>query len=409
VKLVSFLLAAVQGLGAVEVAPASEKRGVVFLEQRLKEDPDDFIAANQLGERYLQILRSTGEDRYLTLAKNAAEASLRSVPAEANAGGLALRARVALAGHRFANARDDARKLAELQPGKIAPRLILGDALLELGEYGEAAALFEKLRAEDAAAVDIESRSARLALVQGRVDDARAHFNAGLEAARELGIPSPETVAWYCLQLGGLEFRGGNWGEAEKWYNEALKTHPNDSVARDYIAELRGAEKKFHLAISTYRELIAASPRPHLMQALGDIFALDGKADEARAWHEKALAAYMASVDRGEVHYFHHLAGFFADSMPDPAKAVEWAKKDLELRQSIHAWDALAWAQYKAGQLDEAKTAIERALATGTKDAHILHHAGMIFMSAGDLARGKAELQRAAASNPRYHSFHVHR
>ena len=109
------------------------------------------------------------------------------------------------------------------------------------------------------------------------------------------------------------------------------------------------------------------------------------------------------------MHFYHHLAGFYADSKEDAAQAVEWARKDLALRRSIYAHDALAWALYKKGDAAEAAAESAKALATGTRDPHLLYHAGMIRMASGDIAGGKAAMQQAAAVNPRFNTFHVHR
>ena len=68
---------------------------------------------------------------------------------------------------------------------------------------------------------------------------------------------------------------------------------------------------------------------PEFMQALGDLYLFDGNIGEAKPWHDRALTAYLASVEHDEVLYFHHLAGFYADSLNDPEKAVEWARRDL--------------------------------------------------------------------------------
>jgi tetratricopeptide (TPR) repeat protein len=114
-------------------------------------------------------------------------------------------------------------------------------------------------------------------------------------------------------------------------------------------------------------------------------------------------------VKAGHVLYFHHLAGFYADSQPDPVQALAWARRDLELRHSLEAWDALAWALYQNNQFPAAVEAIAKALASGTADAHILYHAGLIRMSAGDLTGGKAALRQAVAANPHHAAFHVHR
>jgi hypothetical protein len=65
--------------------------------------------------------------------------------------------------------------------------------------------------------------------------------------------------------------------------------------------------------------------------------------------------------------YYHHLAGLYADSLNEPEKAVEWARKDLALRQNIYAWDALAWAEYRNGNFAEARKACGEAMRTGVK------------------------------------------
>src|SRR5207245_1319428 len=98
---------------AVESSPAvsaSVDSGVVlrFLEDRVKQTPDDVAAQNRLGGLYLSLLRETGSLSYLDLARNCAKASIASVPVELNKGGLMLRTRVEQDSHQFVAARDDA-------------------------------------------------------------------------------------------------------------------------------------------------------------------------------------------------------------------------------------------------------------------------------------------------------------
>ena len=117
----------------------------------------------------------------------------------------------------------------------------------------------------------------------------------------------------------------------------------------------------------------------------------------------------MKSVEQGNAHYFHHLAGFYSDAQENPAEALSWARKDLDVRHSVYAYDALAWALYKNGDYARAAEEMARALALGTQDAHLLFHAGMIFSRGGEVERGRLFLKQAFAVNPRYNSFHVHR
>ena len=64
-------------------------RSNAFLEDRVKQDPDDFVAYNKLAAYYLQNLRETGNIAYLDLTYRAAHALLVAVPMEQNIGGLA--------------------------------------------------------------------------------------------------------------------------------------------------------------------------------------------------------------------------------------------------------------------------------------------------------------------------------
>jgi hypothetical protein len=107
--------------------------------------------------------------------------------------------------------------------------------------------------------------------------------------------------------------------------------------------------------------------------------------------------------------YVHHLAGFYADSKEDPAAALKWAQRDLELRQSAYAWDALAWAQYRHGNIEDAQRSAASALVDGLADPHVLYHAAMINISAGKIGDGQALLKRSAMVNPRFNAFHAHR
>src|SRR4051794_41064527 len=89
-----------------------------FLENRVREDPRDFIAQNNLASRYLDLLQTTGDNTFLAKARLAAEASVASGLPELNRGGLATLARVQLASHQFAFARETATKLCALEPDR---------------------------------------------------------------------------------------------------------------------------------------------------------------------------------------------------------------------------------------------------------------------------------------------------
>ncbi len=380
-----------------------------FLENRVRSDPDDFVAQNQLAARYLDLLRSTGDDAYLAKARRAAEASVASGVPELNNAGLAALARVQLASHQFALACNTARELRRLAPRKSVSFGILGDALLELGDYDEAAAAFDQLAKVEPGSIDSETRLARLALVRGQLDRARQHFSNALRSTKDLTLPMPQVLAWCCVQLGQLYFNRGDWENANKQYQAALAAVPDYWSALEHLAELRAAQQKYLEAITLYEKVIGRIARPELCQALGDLYIFMGKSSEAKTWHDRAATIYLKAAEQGEALYYHHLAGFYSDSVEKPDDALKWARLDLKNRHSIFVHDAMAWALYRDGQFVEAADEMKKALALGTKDSHLFFHASMIATANGDVAEGKAFLRRAAEVNPHYNDFHVHR
>jgi tetratricopeptide (TPR) repeat protein len=387
----------------------ADGRVIRFLEDRIRRDPDDITALNRLAGEYLRRFRRTGDDRDLTLSAGAAAQSLRSVPAAQNSAGLAARARALFAIHDFAAARDMGLQLVEQEPVKRYPLEILGDAQLELGDYDQAANTYAKMEALDDPDVNTQPRLARLALVRGDIAAARQRLESAIEMAHAISPPAPDVVAWCLVQAGQLAFNAGQWEEAERKYLDALKASQEDWPALDHLAELRAAQKRYDESLALYLPLVARVPRPELFQAMGDVYAMMGKADEAKNWRRKAREAYLAAAASGSVQYHHHLAGFYSDAEPDPPEAVRWAKKDLELRHSVYAYDGLAWALYQSGAFKPAAEAMEKALALGTKDAHLLYHASLIYYRAGDGAKARDCLRRAGEANPKFNEFHVHR
>jgi tetratricopeptide (TPR) repeat protein len=389
--------------------PLNRERELRFLEDRVQQDPDDIIAQNWLAEIYLQRVRETGSYEWLRRASEAARRSLASVRAEQNATGLFMQARVEYESHHFAAARDRALALTKIEPGKSRAFALLGDALLEFGDLDQAAAAYEEMQKRKGDPVETETRLARLDLTRGASDSARKHFEKAVETARDLSPPQPEMVAWCLVQLGQLAFNTGQWDAAEKHFQSAIAELPGDTGALEHLGELRAAQEKYDEAILLYEKVIARIPRPEFWQALGDVYAAMGKPAAAATWHTRARDAYLKNAEEGNSHYFHHLAGFFSDTEENSVEALKWARKDLELRHSVAAKDALAWALYRAGEFESAANAAREMLISGRKNAHILFHAGMIFLAAGDPVRGKEVLAEAARANPRHNSFHVHR
>ena len=373
-----------------------------FLENRIKSDPEDFSAHNKLAGLYLQKLRETGDVAFLDLAFRSARASLDSVPDAANSGGLAALVQAEFAAHEFAAARDHAVRLTELEPGKSYPQGMLGDALLELGEYDRAAAAYKKMAQIDKGiSPNSEMKLARLAQLKGDNAGAQKHFTAALTLILNLTAPPRETVAWLRWQLGETAYSVGEYETAEKHYLDALVTFPDYYRAIASLGRVRAARGDSPGAIEQYEKVVRILPDPTYIAALGDLYKLAGHEGDAKKQYELVEQLGRLSELNGEL-YNRQLALFYADHDIKLEEAYRLAAKEYETRRDIYGADALAWMALKAGKLTEAQAAMKDASRLGTKDARLFYHAGMIEKAAGNNARAADYLQKALKLNPAF-------
>jgi len=376
-----------------------------FLEARVKRDPEDFIAHNKLAGQYLQRVRETGDVTYLNLAKRAAHVSLATLPPEQNTGGLTALAQVEYASHDFAAARDHALQLTKLEATKSYPYQILGDALLELGEYDKAEAAFHQMEQlggiQGLTQVAIEQRTARLAALHGDAGGAQRHLANALTIALTLPAPPRETVAWCRWQLGETAFGLGDYASAERHYRDALTTFPDYFRALASLGRVRAAQGDLPGAIEQYQHAVRIVPDPSFIAALGDLYQLSGRDKDAAGQYTLVEKIGRLNELNGTL-YNRQLALFYADHDIKPEAAYENAAREYAVRRDIFGADALAWTALKAGRVAEAQTAIKEALRLGTKDARLFYHAGMIAQAAGDERGAREYLKRASAINPQF-------
>ena len=387
----------------VPAEEAATESAIRFYSERVRRDPEDIHSQNALAEYYLQRVRSSGNEDYLPLALAAARASLNSVEAGRNIGGLAALAHAELANHSFAEARAHALELTRLQPSKSEPYAILGDANLELGNYDEAAAAFREMQSRSEPEVATETRLARLAFLRGSPEEARQHFAAALALLLAQAEPPNETIAWCRWQLGETAFALGEYPTAEHHYRQALETAPNYFRALGAMGRVRAAVGDVPAAIRYYEEATRVVPVADFMAALGDLYQLSGRTKEAAVRYE--LVEQLGEHSR-KVHgtpFDRRVALFYADHDVKTAEGYALARAEWEAgRRDIYGADALAWTALKSGHIPEAQAAMNEALRLGTRDARLFYHAGMIAHAAGDESAAAVYLERALALNPQF-------
>lgn len=379
----------------------NEELSTRFLERRVRLDPQDITALNRLAGLYLRKMRETGSIDYLLLAGKRAGQSLATVPADQNTDALRMLGRVQFESHEFVAAREAGLRLTVIAPDKVGSFALLGDALLELGDYEGAAAAYERMRRLDEGAFDVLCRFGRLSLLQGDPTSAAEHFEAAIQRVADSPEPMPDVTAWCRWQLGEVLFSTGQYEAAERQYSEALSDFPGYFRALGSMGRVRAALGDVPSAISWYQKAIAVFPDPTFVAALGDLDHLSGREREARQQYDLVEKIAKLSAFNG-VLYNRPLAMFFADHGMRPLEAYEAAASEYQVRKDVYGADALAWTALAAGKLSESRTAAQSTLRLGTRDARVLYHCGMIDLAAGDRAAAAKLLGRAIALNPHF-------
>ena len=305
--------------------------------------------------------------------------------------------------HRLAEVKADL-AMAPLLAGRVEGRTLLADIDFQEGRYQESRAALDRL-------LD-EARSwdtlARLAHWHGKMGDPGAADQLYLEAEDDLSAKEMRSFAWLELQRGVLAITHGHYTQAGLHYRRAEAAYPGHWHIDEHMAELLAAEGKYDEAVALFTSVIARAPKPELRQALGELYLFMGRPADAEPCFDAALDEYLASVRQGGVHYYHHLADFYADAREDPAEAVTWARKDLALRSNFSTQGALAWALFKAGDVAESLRFIRQAVGSGVQDAGIFWTASTVSEAAGESAAAARFAAAANAINPHYANFHMH-
>lgn len=365
---------------------------VTFWAARSQRDDLDYLSRTNLGAAHLAVGRRSGDFAAYDTAEIPVRQALDLNPRYSPA--LTTLAAVHLGRHEFPAALAAAKQARDHDPTSVAALAAIGDAHLELGHYDQAAATYETLHRRQPGAAS-EARLARLAFLQGRPDEAIERARRALDLAGTSPDPSySAALATYALDSGDTEL-------AAETAQAALAQAPQSPAAVETLAQVRAAQDQLDQAAALYQRLLRLGPNPGAHSALGDIYTHLGQTDTAQQ-HYLAVESAAQSITTSPVVFDREIALFLANRQTDVHRAVEMAERDFDNRQDIYAYDTLAWTRYQAGDLDGATQAIDQATALGTKDPHLLYHAGLIAAATGNNDQARRYLSEALTINPHF-------
>ncbi len=355
--------------------PQTTDARIAAIEGRLKQAPADAAVRDELAGAFLQKMRETADGVYLERAAKLVALTLQSDASNYEARRRELEIRMQR--HDFREVAVAAEVLSRERPGDSIVWGLLGDARLELGQYDAAAEAYQQM-ADRKPGLASYHRIAYFRFVTG---DAEGAIEL-MEQAIRIGAPAPENLAWCLSDLGSILFKTRDYERAERAYRDALASFPGYHPAQAGLGRVLAAQGNVRQAIRLLAEAQSKAPFPEYTGTLAKLYRKAGEA--AKANREIALLDATDKLEQAAGQATNrNLALVLADLDHKPARALELARAELEVRRDVYTYDALAWALFKNGRLSEAAAAIREALSQKTPEPAFHEHAAAIFAAMG--------------------------
>jgi tetratricopeptide (TPR) repeat protein len=340
-------------------------------------------AIEELGWAYIAKARESFDPGYYKLAEQAALCVESRHPDNPDA--LLLHGHVLHSLHRFKESEAVAHELVAKR-GQPVDYALLGDVLMEQGSLSGAADAYQHM-------MDLQpspqaySRAAHLRWLKG---DLAGAIELMQMAAKSIDSRNPEPTAWANVRLALYELQAGETNKARQFADMALALQSDYAPAllvqgRILLAQNRPAE-----AADALTRAAALNPLPEYEWVLSEAL-------RAANHNEQALAVETKLKQRGARDDPRTYSLFLSTRGEDADAALRLAKSELDTRQDVFTFDALAWASLAAGNVAGARTAMAQALAEGTQDARLFCHAAVIADAAGEVDEAQSWKRKASA------------
>lgn len=377
-------------LNAAHLEKAKQTLGgsIHFWENKLREQPENFVYQSKIAGQYAAWFRLTGEVDKL----HQSDSLLQSVHAQFpdQVGTLQALAANAVTRHSFAEAEAYLRQAYLLGEHKYNSALMLTDVLLERGNFDDAAYFLKET--DSGARFDHLIREMKLHDQRGDLSQAIVCMEKALELARDSG--SKAVLNWSLSNLADMYGHDGRIHKSYETYLEALAANPADLHALKGIAWVAYShDKNTAEARRILRFLQTVHPVPDYDLLLAEIAEYEQKETEAVAF----LEVFMKKAGNpayGNM-YKSYLCALEATETGRPAVALEIAGQEIAERPHPMSYNLLAWATYQNGDPKTALEIVQNQVFERTEEPDALFCSGVIFRENGQKQAARRCLEAA--------------
>jgi tetratricopeptide (TPR) repeat protein len=390
---ISFLLltATLAAAGTPGLEPGTASR-IASAESQITRNPTQAEGHTALALALVKAARATDRPEYLQRAESAVADALRIAPDdfEAHKAEVVIR----LAEGRYTHALDEAKALNKKVPDDNQMYGYLADAEMALGHYAAAEKAAQWMIDQHPVNAPGLQRGALLREVLGYNEPALEWWNS---AFRITSSSDSEERSWILVNMSRVDLRLGKPADAESHSRQALELVANYPPALDALAASLVETGKAGEAAEVLARRLAGAPRVAAQFHLAEALEIAGRKTEAdAAWQqfEKQAAARITQPDNAnrELVEYYALHG-------KASEAVKLALDESERRQDIPTLATYALALMTAGNYEDARVQMDRALAPGIRDARLLYRAGVIASKLSDKPAAAKYLKKAIEIN----------
>ncbi len=377
-----------------EVAnPGDLSATIAALQARLRRLPSDSDSWAALGSAYIQQARVTGDPSFYAKATGVLRRSLREEP-EGNFAALTGEAALAAARHDFGGAYRLARQSQRINPYSSVNLGMLVDSLVELGRYGEATRVVQRM-VNLKPAVPSFTRVSYIFELKGDLHGARYAMRRALQVAF-----SPDDKAFALFELGELAWNAGQIDSAERLYTHGISLDPSYVPLLYGRAKVEAAQGRTTQGLRDFQTVVDRYPSPSYVIEYVDLLTSLGRTK--RAQQQEQLVTAQEQIFRAAGVNLDLELSLYDATHGKPHESLASARRAFAARQSIFVEDAYAWALHVNGRDREALAHARHAARLGTRSALLAFHRGMIEKSSGRDRAATRSLQRALDINAHF-------
>jgi serine/threonine protein kinase/tetratricopeptide (TPR) repeat protein len=282
-----------------------------------------------------------------------------------------------------------AERAALLDPASPEVRITLGELRRSSGHYSEAIEEFQRALAQQPNSPDAVLGLAETWDRMGRTDDARRSFEKAI-AMR------PGFVSAY-NRLGSFYFAHGQYPKAVEMFTKVTELEPDSPKGYANLGGAYHVQGQYDAALRSYAKSLQIGPSSTAYSNVGTCQYFLGRFAEARASFQKAIDLspnhFLLWANLGDACRW---SGAREESLAAYAKAIALAREESAVNaKNPLPVSTLAFCLAKIGNLPEATSTIQRAMALDPANPNTLYQSAVVANIGGEPQKAIGWLQRA--------------